>query len=62
MSGIDRNAAYNLLQTGAVVEFQVVRTQIHEGPDAAEFSAAIDLEFPAKETLIYLPYLMQNRA
>lgn len=46
MTKIDRTAGYQLLETGTAVEFHVTKTQIHEGPDAAEFSIDIDLEFP----------------
>jgi hypothetical protein len=38
MKNVDQTAAFRLLETGTLVEFQVVRTQIHEGFDAAEFS------------------------
>jgi hypothetical protein len=41
----DRAAGYSLLETGTLVEFRVAKTEIHEGPDAAEFSVEIQLEF-----------------
>jgi hypothetical protein len=47
MTSVDRTAGYDLLETGTIVEFQVAQTEIHEGPDAAEFSVEIQLEFPA---------------
>ncbi len=47
MTGIDRAAGHQLLETGAVVDFQITDTEIFEGPDAAEFSVRISLEFPA---------------
>jgi hypothetical protein len=46
MTSVDRTAGFSLLETGTVVEFQVAQTQIHEGPDAAEFTVEIQLEFP----------------
>jgi hypothetical protein len=46
MTSVDRTAGYDLLETGTIVEFQVAQTEIHEGPDAAEFSVEIQLEFP----------------
>jgi hypothetical protein len=47
MVGIDRSAGHQLLETGTVVDFQITDTEIFEGPDAAEFSVRIGLEFPA---------------
>ena len=46
MTGIDRAAGFQLLETGTAMEFNVTNTTVHEGPDAAEFSVEIDLEFP----------------
>jgi hypothetical protein len=46
MTSVNRTAGYELLKTGTVVEFQVTKTEIHEGPDAAEFAVDIQLEFP----------------
>ncbi len=46
MAGLDRAAGHQLLETGTVVEFQITGTEILEGPDAAEFSVRIGLEFP----------------
>ena len=46
MTGIDRAAGFQLLETGTAMEFNVTNTTVHEGPDAAEFSVDIDLEFP----------------
>lgn len=46
MTSVNRTAGYELLKTGTVVEFQVTQTEIHEGPDAAEFAVDIQLEFP----------------
>ncbi|MFO1465061.1 MAG: hypothetical protein U1F35_01225 [Steroidobacteraceae bacterium] len=43
---VDRTAAIELLRTGAIVDFRVASTQVHEGPDAAEFTVEINLEFP----------------
>ena len=46
MTSVDRTTGYALLETGAAVEFEVAKTEILEGPDAAEFSVEIQLEFP----------------
>jgi hypothetical protein len=46
MNSADRIAGYELLKTGAVVNFEVTKTDIHEGPDAAEFGVDIGLDFP----------------
>lgn len=46
MTSVDRTAGLELLHTGTLVDFQVTNTQIHEGPDAAEFSVEIGLKFP----------------
>jgi hypothetical protein len=46
MNPVDRAAGFDLLQTGTVVEFNIAKTQIHEGPDGGEFSVEIELEFP----------------
>lgn len=46
MKIVDRTVGNNLLETGAVVEFEVANTEILEGPDAAEFSVAIEVGFP----------------
>jgi hypothetical protein len=46
MTPVDRAAGYSLLESGTLVQFQVVKTEIHEGPDAAEFSVEMQLEFP----------------
>ena len=46
MTDIDRTTGYRLLETGTLTEFRVAKTEIQEGPDAAEFSVHIDLEFP----------------
>ena len=46
LTDIDRTAGYRLLETGTVTEFRVAKTEIQQGPDAAEFSVQIDLEFP----------------
>lgn len=43
---INRAAGLNLLESGTLVEFEITDTQIHEGPDPAEFSMQIDLQFP----------------
>jgi hypothetical protein len=46
MTSLDRTAGYSLLESGTLVAFEVVKTHIHEGPDAAEFSLEIELQFP----------------
>jgi hypothetical protein len=46
MTPLDRAAGFDLLESGTLVDFEVVETQIHEGPDAAEFSLEIELRFP----------------
>ena len=46
MTEIHRWAGHRLLETGVVTEFEVVKTEIHEGPDAAEFTVEIELRFP----------------
>jgi len=46
MTPTDRAAYAKLLETGILVDFEVTKTQIHEGPDAAEFSMEIQLRFP----------------
>ena len=43
---IDRAAGLDLLESGTLVDFKITGTRIHEGPDPAEFSIEIDLEFP----------------
>jgi hypothetical protein len=43
---INRAAGLSLLESGTLVEFEITGTQIHEGPDPAEFSMQIDLQFP----------------
>jgi hypothetical protein len=42
----DQAAGLDLLESGTLVDFKITGTQIHEGPDPAEFSIEIDLEFP----------------
>ena len=46
MTSVDREAGYELLKTGSIVNFEIVKTDIHEGPDSAEFSVEIQLAFP----------------
>lgn len=46
MMGIDQQATAELLRTGVIVDFEVTGTQIHEGPDPAEFAVEIELRFP----------------
>ena len=46
MTAPDRTAGYSLLESGTLVNFKIVRTQIQEGPDPAEFALEIDLHFP----------------
>jgi hypothetical protein len=46
MTSVDRTAGFSLLETGTVVEFRAAKTEVHEGPDAAEFTVEIHLEFP----------------
>lgn len=43
---IDGTAARRLIDSGTVVDFQVLDTRVHESPDAAEFTMEIDLAFP----------------
>ena len=43
---MNRAAGHQLLETGTVVDFLITDTEILEGPDAAEFSVRIGLEFP----------------
>jgi hypothetical protein len=43
---VDRTTGFSLLETGTLVEFEISRSQVHEGPDPAEFSLEIDLVFP----------------
>jgi hypothetical protein len=43
---VDRTAGFELLNSGTLVEFEITGTQIHEGPDPAEFCLEIDLNFP----------------
>jgi len=45
-TSVDREAGYELLKTGSIVNFEIVKTDIHEGPDPSEFSVEIQLAFP----------------
>lgn len=47
--GDDRSPGYRLLESGTAVDFRVVKTEVHEGPegpDPAEFAVEIELAFP----------------
>lgn len=48
MSPLDRAAGYQLLETGTAVDFEILETKVHEGPDPAEFGVEIELAFPAE--------------
>lgn len=40
-------AAHELLETGALVQFDVLSTKVMEGPDPAIFTVEIELSFPS---------------